>query len=199
MSETYEDHVKELAEAKALLERRIEQLENELRLLKLLTKLIDQALSQVSFKPASELITEKKEVTRKISEEKEIPEERIERKPKREILLMKYPIISKEGENIAEVYIYKNKIVVRPFIKFTKNASPFRSFLIERFLKRKKREDESRVVRGEILPEEAFDYEIIEDEDGCVKELIIKNYKEEELRELRNVIRWTLLRVERIK
>ncbi|RLE74278.1 MAG: hypothetical protein DRJ56_07810 [Thermoprotei archaeon] len=177
VSEEGGERVKELAEAKALLERRVRELEEELRLYRMVLRLIDEALSRLSFVPASELVQGE--------EEREEP-------------LSRYPIVSRSGERVAEVLIYRDRMIVRPTIKFRRDSPPFRGFFIDRILKRLKEEDRRRVSVGEIAPSEAFDYEIVEDEEGYVRELVIRNYRSEEtLRELRRALKWTLVRVRR--
>ena len=170
--------VKELAEAKATLEKRIRELERELRLYRLLARLIDEALSKLSFVPASQLVQPK------TTEEEE--------------LISKYSIISPENEHIADVFVYKNKIIAKMKVKFRKETSPFKRFFIDRILERLVKEDKKRISVGEITPNEAFSYEIREDDDGYVEELVIRNYKDERtLRELKRALKWTLLRVKR--
>jgi len=173
--------VKELAEAKATLEKRIRELENELKLYKLLTRLLDEALSKLSFVPASQLIQLKR------AEEVE-----------KEELISRYSIFSPENEHIADVSVFKDKVVVKMDVKFRKEVPPFKSFFVGRILKKFAEEDKRRVSLGEISPSEAFGYEIKEDDEGYVEELIIRNYKSEEvLRELKRALKWTLRRVRR--
>jgi len=175
-----EELVKELAEAKSVLERRIKELESELKLYRLIIRLIDQALSKLSFVPASQLLQPQR--VEKLEEE----------------VISKYSIFSPENEHIADVSIYKDKIIVKMRIKFRKEASPFKSFFVERILKRFVEEDRRRASLGEISSNEVFSYEIREDDEGCVDELIIRNYKSEEtLRRLKSALKWTLLRVKR--
>jgi len=170
--------VKELAEAKAILEKRIKELEDELKLYRILTRLIDEALSKLSFIPASQLVQPKH-----LEEVKEEP-------------VSKYSIISPNNEHVADVFIYEDKVVVKMGLKFRKEASPFKRFFIDRILERFVKEDQKRVSLGEISPSEAFSYEIKEDNSGYVEELIIRNYKNERtLRELKRALKWTLLRV----
>lgn len=173
--------VKELAEAKSMLEKRIRELENELKLYRLLTKLLDEALSKLSFVPASQLIRPKR------------AEEVIEEEP-----VSRYPILSPDNEHIADVSIFKDKIIVKMNVKFRKEVPPFKSFFVGRILRKFAEEDRQKVSLGEISPNEVFSYEIKEDSEGYVEGLIIRNYKSEEvLRELKRALKWTLRRVRR--
>lgn len=176
-----EEFVKELAKAKATLEKRINELENELKLYKLLTKLLDEVLSKLSFVPASQLIeSERVEGVRK-------------EKP-----LSRYSIFSPDNKRIADVSVFKDRVIVKMNVKFKKEVPPFKSFFVGRILKKFIEEDKRRVSLGEISPSEAFNYEIKEDNEGYVEELIMRNYKSEEvLRELRRALKWTLRRVKR--
>jgi len=170
------DKVKTLAEAKAYLEKRLEALEAEVRVIKALLALVDQALGRESFVSAAELRRE------------EVPRERVEEKP-----ISEFNIMTRQGETIAKMYVYKRKIVVKPQVKLHVDTPPFMGFLIKRTLEGYKRKDLRRLDEGEIGEEDVLDYEIIEGEDGTLSELIVKNYGDRQrFFELRGAIRWTL-------
>jgi len=179
-----EDRVKELASLKAFLERRISSLEEELNALKTMLSMVDEVLSKTSFKPASTLAAAPKETAVTMPE-------RAEEKP-----LSILPLSTRDGERLAEMEIYPNHAVVRLIKPLSVDIPPFKSFLVNRILEGRKREDEQKVISGEKPREEAFEYEIIEDGEGNVHEIIIRNYgSEDSLRELRRIIRWTLTKM----
>ncbi len=169
-----EDRLKALAEAKAYLEKRLEDLQREIEVIRALLTLVDQALGRESFVTAAKLREERAEVP----EEKPISE---------------FNITSRSGELIAKMLVYKDRIVVRPEVELHTDTPPFRSFLIARTLEGYKKKDMRRVDMGELAEDEVLDYEVIEDERGVLKELIIRNYGDRQrLFELRGAIRWTL-------
>jgi len=171
-----ENRVKALASAKAYLERRIKELEQEVEALKTLLALVDQALGRESFVTAAQLRAERKEAV-----EKPISE---------------FSITSRSGELIAKMLVYKNRIVVRPEIELHTDTPPFRGFLIARTLEGYRKKDLRRAEEGEISEDEALNYRVIEDERGVLKELVIENYGDRQrLFELRGAIRWTLNRM----
>ncbi len=79
-----EDRVRKLADIKTKLERRLEELEEEISLIRELLEVIDSILGSISFKPASELV--KPEVVEKIREGVLNPE-----------AVLEYEIIEEEG------------------------------------------------------------------------------------------------------
>jgi len=170
------DKLKTLAEAKAYLEKRLEALETEVRVIKALLMLVDQALSKESFVSAAELRRE------------EAPRKRVEEKP-----ISEFNIMTRQGETIAKMYVYKKKLVVKPQVTLHVNTPPFMSFLVRRTLEGYKRKDLRRLDKGEIEKEDVLDYEIVEGENGILSELIVKNYGDRQrFFELRGAIRWTL-------
>jgi len=156
-----------LAEAKSFLERRIKELEEELATLKVLVRLLDEALSSKSFKTAMELLKEEKPISEYVltSSSDKIP--------------------------LAKFIVHRSYLRIVPLRNFRSSTSPFRSFFIDRVLEGMKREDKRKVERGLISPEEAFNYEVIEDEEGIIKEIIIRNYSNRRLSEIRGACRWT--------
>ncbi|OYT29678.1 MAG: hypothetical protein B6U94_07520 [Thermofilum sp. ex4484_79] len=166
-----EEEVRRLAELKSYLEKKIEQLETEIELLKFCVRLVDEALSKSSFRPASELrVTQKKEKAR---------------------ILIK----TREGEVIAEMLVYDKEAVVEIKKNIPVTIPPFKNFLLREFEKRK-RADEDKLGRGEISRDEIFEYNIETDDQGYLRRIVIRNFKDDrDLYDLRGVIRWTLIRM----
>ncbi len=168
------------------LEKRVEELQKELDRTKLLLTLIDKALGEQSFIPASEL---QKQVTQAPMAEPVTPQPT----EKEEI------IMSKTGSELAKIYIGETTLRVVPSLEFDDGIPPFKSFLISRVLDGMKTKD----IESGKSENEALSYEIIKDEkSNNVKELIIKNVdtnNERVMRELRNSIKWTLERIKERK
>ncbi|MEM0042566.1 MAG: hypothetical protein QXF46_02515 [Thermofilaceae archaeon] len=181
-----DQRLRRLAEAKSYLQRRIEELEGELELLKLLVNIVDAALSQESFVRASEL-------PREAPAGYEAPT-----RPEPSgmgSLISESSIVSREGREMAKFSVYERGIVIKPVIELPLDSPPLRSFFVAKILDGYKKKDEELVRAGELDSEEAFDYGI-EEEGGLVKEIRIRNYRDKRrLDEIRSALRWTLNRV----
>jgi len=181
-----EDKVRSLAEAKSYLERRIEELERELRSLQALLAMVNQALSRESFTRASELVEERAE---KAAAPPPAPAVDMGRP------VSEFSITSRSGETLAQVEVFERGAVLKPLIKLPADTPPFRNFFVARILEGFKMKDEEAVNAGELLPEDAFDYEVRE-EGGYVAEIRVYNHREaQRLDELRSAFRWTMHRV----
>lgn len=176
------ERVRKLAEARAYIQRRIEELEGELELLKLVLSVVDAVLSQESFTSAAELPREtappphpaEAELGARVSET---------------------VVSSRDGRELARLVVYERGLVIEPLIELPVDSPPFRSFFVAKILDGYKRKDEELARAGEIAEDETFDYEVRE-EGGLVKEIVVRNYRERRrLDEIRSALRWTLNRV----
>ena len=175
-----DEHVRRLAEARSYIARRIEELENEIKVLRLLLDLVNAALSRESFTRASELA----------------PAAAAPR-PGRDMgeLVSELTISSRSGRELARFEVYERGVVIRPLIEVPLDTPPFRSFFVAKILEGYRRKDEELVKAGRISEDEAFDYEL-DEEGGIVREIRVYNYRERRrLDELRSALRWTLNRV----
>jgi hypothetical protein len=182
------EEIERLAEAKRILTRRLEELEAEIKLLRDCIKIIDEELVKRSFISADKLI-EKVEA--------------IEGRGGREVEYAKITYKDKEGEKrIATIYFEETKKVMRIKVeeKIPSNVPLLQNFLISGVLEKMKAEDEERVDRGEIKPEEALNYMIKKDGD-YISEIIINNVISEDRKiRIRNASKWTFTRIyEKIK
>jgi len=169
-----ENNVKILAEIKSYLDKRIEELQREIKLLKNIELLVNEALSKRSFKSASSLVRERG----------------------KEKYIEKLDINTDDGKKIGEIMVYDNKAVVKILINLRASIPPFRSFFEERILKKRKIDSEEKLSKGEISTDKLFDYQISIDENGFLREIVLINYGgREEIYSLRRAIRWTLLRM----
>jgi len=186
-----EDYVRKLAELKKQLEERKKQIEDELELLNINLNLIDKALAEASFTPASELI-QKKEV---IVEAKQ-PSVQVQKPVHVE------KIKDADEYLLATLNFYQNntiEVIPNSELKFKEDISPFKNFLIKKVLDGKKTSD----IESGKKSEEAFDYEIIKDNEGNVIQIILKNINiddQSSIKNLTNSIKWTMRRIrEKIK
>lgn len=165
-----EELVKKLAKLKAYLERRKEELEEELSNLKALTEIVNGYLAEKSFKRVEAL---------KPAEEEGIP------------------IRTVDGAHLGNLLVEGRTLTVTfdPSLKCDSNIPPLRAFLIAKVLEPMRKKDEEAVKAGRIEEKDAFSY-TVEEEGGIVKRIIVKNFGDERrLTELKNAIRWTLRRI----
>jgi len=167
--ETEQENLRKLAEIKTYLEEKIAELEREVTALKEIRELIDKELISKSFKKAAEQPTKTDETTLR-------------------------RLRSRTGQLLATMALSENeiRIIINPEIKVTQDDRPFSSFLIKKILDNYVESDLQQVEEGKISPEQTMNYEVIYD-NGIVREIIIRNYREEpRLREIINSIKWTL-------
>lgn len=167
--ETEQENLRKLAEIKTYLEEKIAELEREVAALKEIRELIDKELISKSFKKAAEQPTKTDETTLR-------------------------RLRSRTGQLLATMALSENeiRIIINPEIKVTQDDRPFSSFLIKKILDNYVESDLQQVEEGKISPEQTMNYEVIYD-NGIVREIIIRNYREEpRLREIINSIKWTL-------
>ncbi|MEM2988681.1 MAG: hypothetical protein QXU06_02055 [Candidatus Bathyarchaeia archaeon] len=168
-----EEDLKRLAEAKAFLERRIGELEAEVANLRSLVEVVDVLLAERSFKKV-----------------------KLPKAPEAEAPVQSIPIKTEDGVHLADLDVFKDHMAVRidEGLKLDAGSPPLRAFLIGKVLDPLQAKDLEAVKAGEIPPDKAISYEL-DQEDGRVRGLIIRNYgTEKRLLELKNAIRWTLRR-----
>ncbi|MBS7658650.1 MAG: hypothetical protein QW476_03305 [Candidatus Bathyarchaeia archaeon] len=174
-----QDAVKKLAKLKSFLEKKISELNEEVSNLKMLVEVVDDYLTEKSFK--------KIEVTK--VEETQQPSQVTPQKIT--------PIKTVDGVHLGDLVVENKNLTLNldPYIKFDVNSPPLKAFLIAKVLEPMSKKDEDAVKSGELNENEAFSYNI-EDKDGFVKRILIKNFGDEKrLTELTNAIRWTLRRM----
>ncbi|MEM4576934.1 MAG: hypothetical protein QW701_05705 [Candidatus Nezhaarchaeales archaeon] len=181
-----EDIAKSLADLKRYLEEKLSTLTIEVEHLKVLIKLVDEALARVSFKPASAL-----EVTKEVVQPPSAQPKGLET----ETLIM---ASSRMGNRLlGKMYMGEGylRIVPAQDLELNINIPPFRQFLIEKVLEEMRRKDREAVERGEMKEGEAMDYEI-KTKGDILTEIFLKNVVDERrMRELKNAVRWTFERM----
>lgn len=166
-----------MAELKALLERKAEELEIELNGVKALLEFLNSALVEKGFKRAS------------------LPKTAISEAPvpKREIEGEVIPIKTVLGELLANIYINGETLRLVPAanLKFNVETPPFKTFLIERVLEKMRTKDRELIEEGKLQPDKALNYDLSITGD-VIGELRVDNVTKERLQELKSTIRWTL-------
>ena len=190
MSEEEREKIKKIAKLRALLEKRVEEMETELDGLKTLLGLIDSTLLKESFKRA--------EVTKPAqSPQKQETPQPTPTKPQKKGI----PLKTVTGDILAQIYTEKDhvQIVLAEDKNFDINTPPFISFFVERVLAKMLDKDQEDANKGKLDPEKVVSYDIKQD-GNIIREITIRNLRSERTRELKSSIRWTLEKMyERMK
>jgi hypothetical protein len=182
------EEVEKLLRNKNVIEKKIQELKNELDLLKDVLKVIDHQIAEKSFKvskmPPKPPATPPK------------PTETIKPMPPEPIgeLEQTIPLKASDGTLLANLYMSKNELKVVPdeSIKFNVNTPPFQQFLISRVLNGMTAKDREDVMDGKITPDDILSYRVNQEGDLLI-DITVKNFRDEKRAiTLRNSFRWTL-------
>jgi len=190
MSDEEREKIKKIAKLRAILEKRVEDMETELDGLKTLLGLIDSTLLKESFKRA--------EVAKPVQtpQKQETPQPPPIKPPKRGI-----PLKTVTGDVLAQIYTEKDviQITLAEDKNFDINTPPFTSFFVERVLAKMQEKDKEDAGKGKLDPDKTVSFDIKQD-GNILREITIRNLRPERLRELKSSIRWTLEKMyERMK
>jgi hypothetical protein len=187
------EKMKVLVTFKKKLEKRIAELNSELKELQVTLETVDSILLEKGFKRGDlkEVTAAPKEVaplTEPVApkEEKPIMPRAVE--PESVI-----PLKTINDEPLAIIYVDKQALHVLPdeSKNFSVNTPPFSHFLVERVLAKMQEKDNELVRMGQLAPDKMFAYNIVREGD-LLREIVIRNVDEERLRELKSSMRWTL-------
>jgi len=187
MSEEAEE-VKKLLAFKKKLEKRVERLETEIKELKSILEAVNSVLLAKGFKRA--------EIVKKLPTEA-MPPMKEEEKIQPPTLAPEFqeiiPLKTAAGEPLAKLYVGENflKIVLAEDKDFNVNTPPFNQFLVERVLAKMQQKDSELAKAGKLKPEEIFAYNIVREGD-FVREIHVKNFDAERLKEIKSSVKWTL-------
>jgi hypothetical protein len=173
---------KKLAEMKSFLERRIKQQEDEVNSLRSFLEVVDSLLAERSFRPVE------------ITPPTQPPgRQRASSGTRSESI----PIMTTNGATIASILMDPDGMHVVPEenVKLDSNSPPLRAFLLGKILDPMQVKDKEAASSGAIPPENILVYDL-EQEDGYLKAIHIKNYGDDRrVLELKNAVRWTLRRM----
>jgi len=182
------DKIKRIVSFKHKLEKRVEELESELKELQATLEAVNSILLEKGFKRA--------EITKPSAEVEALP-------PKEEVVIEPpqpptefesvIPLRTVTGELLATLYVSEDSLQVIPADdkNFNVNTPPFTPFLVERVLTKMHEKDSELARTGQIAPEKVFSYNIVKEGD-IIREIFIKHVDQDRLRELKSSIRWTL-------
>jgi len=186
------EKIKSLVSFKKKLEKRIEELESELKEFQDSLDTVNSILLEKGFKRGD--IKEAVPTSKETEPPKELTVKRDKTgayqggEPENVI-----PLKTMNDESLAIIYIEKDSMHVLPdeSKSFSVNTPPFGHFLVERVLAKMQEKDNELVRMGQLTPDKMFAYNIVREGD-LIREIIIRNVDEERLRELKSSIRWTL-------
>lgn len=178
--EEEKEKIKKIAELRALLEKRVKDMETELKGLQILIGFIDDTLLDKGFKRAE--IAKPIPITPKTVP----PPQALEHE-------RSIPLKTVTGDLLANLYVGDDsmRVVLAEDKSFDVNTPPFTSFLVERVLAKMQERDREAASTGEITPDKILSYNIARDGD-LIREVTIRNVGQERSRELKSAIRWTL-------
>ena len=188
------DKMKAVIAFKKKLEKRIEELDSEIKELQTTLDTVNSILLDKGFKrgdikeikPATEEAVLPREVAEKSPEK---PTARAQPTNESESVI---PLRTLDDEPLAIIYVDRQSIHVLPDERknFSMNTPPFSHFLVERVLAKMQEKDNELVRMGQLTPDKMFAYNIVHEGD-LIREIVIRNVDEERLRELKSSIRWT--------
>ena len=183
MSEDSEK-IKRLVSFKKKLEEKVEGLESELKELQTMLETVNSVLLEKGFKHPEI----KKELAPKILQPEE--EVRVQVGAEYENAV---PLTTFNNELLATLYVSENLLRVVPAAdkNYNFNTPPFTQFLIEKVFLKMQEKDNELIHSGKLIPDKIFCYDIVRDGD-VIREIVIRNFDADRLRELKSSIRWTL-------
>ncbi len=178
--EEEKEKIKKIAELRALLEKRVGNMETELEGLRILLSFIDDALLEKGFKRA-EIIKPAPTTQKAVPPPQALENER------------SVPLKTVTGDLLADLYVEEDsmRVVFAEDKSFDINIPPFTPFLVERVLAKMQERDREAARLGEITPDKILSYNITRD-GNLIREITIRNVGQERSRELKSAIRWTL-------
>jgi uncharacterized coiled-coil protein SlyX len=174
---------------KKKIETRIEDLEAELKEQQTALELVNSILLEKGFRHPEIKANQPPE---------QAPKERISEVESEEIAAPYEPegartLKSGAGETLAQLYVDSDvlHVVLAEDKAFKINTPPFNQFLVQRVLLKMQERDSELVRNGQLDPDKILCFDIIRDGD-IVREILIRNFDSDRLRELSSSIRWTL-------
>jgi hypothetical protein len=186
------EKMKALVNLKKKLEKRIEELDAELKEVSATLEAVNSVLLEKGFKRGN--LKEAKAPTEEVPIEVEVTvEEEVPSTPRAAEPESVIPLKTMGDEPLAIIYVDKEALHVLPDESkhFNVNTPPFQAFLVERVLAKMQTKDSELMRTGQLTPDKIFAYNITREGD-LIREIVIRNVDEDRLRELKSSIRWTL-------
>jgi predicted house-cleaning noncanonical NTP pyrophosphatase (MazG superfamily) len=188
------DKLKTLVNFKNKLEKKIEELDAEMKDLAATLEVVNSVLLDKGFKRGNI-----KEVKESQNESKGSPivqvkaKEKTPAKPRAVKPESVIQLKTMSDEPLAIIYVDEKALHVMPdeSKKFSVSTPPFQAFLVERVLAKMQDKDNELMRMGQLTADKIFAYNIVTEGD-FIREVILKNVDEDRLKELKSSIRWTL-------
>jgi len=183
------EKMKRLVEFKKKLEKRVGELESELKELQTMLEAVNSVLLEKGFKRA--------EITKPHAEAEALPPKEgaiaeTSPPPPTEYESVT-PLKAVTGELLATLHFSEDqlRVVLAEDKNFSVNMPPFTPFLVERVLAKMQEKDGELARTGQLSSDKIFSYNIVR-EGEVIREITIRHVDQERLRELKSSIRWTL-------
>jgi hypothetical protein len=185
------EKLKALVNLKKKLEKRIKELDAEMKEASATLEAVNSVLLEKGFKRGD--LKEVKAQEEKVPIEVEVTVgEEVPATPRAAEPESVIPLKTMDDEPLAIIYVDKEALHVLPDESkhFNVNTPPFQAFLVERVLKKMQKKDGELVKTGQLATDKMFAYNITREGD-LIREIVIRNVDEDRLRELKSSIRWT--------
>lgn len=169
-----EEQIRGLVELKDELAGKIRKCDEEIEKLQRNISVLDSILKQSSFAKASDLTVDTKKQAVSIPITK-----------------------NSDGTTIANVFVSDDKvsIVLEDNVTINPETPPLKTFFVDRIIGEMKKKDVEQVESGVIKKDDIINC-VINDNGGRIREIIIKNYRQEErVDEIINTATWSLTRM----
>jgi hypothetical protein len=181
------EKLKALVNFKKKLEKRIEELDAEMKEASATLEAVNSVLLERGFKRGD--IKEVKEPKEEAPPPVDVTV-KAEKPAEPESVI---PLKTMADEPLAIIYVDKEALHVLPdeSKNFSVNTPPFQAFLVERVLAKMQEKDSELVRMGQLTAGKMFAYNVVREGD-LIREIVIRNVDEDRLRELKSSLRWTL-------
>jgi hypothetical protein len=189
MSEDAEK-IKRLVSFKKKLEERVEALEAELKELQTMLETVNSVLLEKGFRRAEIKKGSAAEILQPKEEVKAEPTPSSQQFAEYEDVI---PLKTFNDELLATLYVSEDLLRVVPAEdkSFSFSTPPFTHFLVEKVFLKMQEKDNELIRTGRLVPDKIFCYDIAREGD-VIREIVIRNFDADRLRELKSSIRWTL-------
>ena len=172
-----DEQIRDMLELKEELTEKIIKYKEQIEKLEKNISVLDTILKQSSFTKASDLT---RNAPKTIKQE-------------RKIAITK----SSDGTTIANAFVTNDKvsIILEDSVTLDLDTPPLKTFFVDRIIGEMKKKDIEQVESGVIKKDDIINC-VINDNEGRIREIIIKNYRQEErVDEIINTATWSLTRM----
>jgi hypothetical protein len=187
------EKIKRLIDFKKKIETRLEELDAQLKEFQTMLDTVNSILLEKGFRRA-EIEPKPETVGASLEEEKVkasgLEQGTVETETEPESIST---LKSVSGEVLADFYVDDGSLHVLPAEDkdFDVNTPPFNQFFVQRVLLKMQERDNELARSGQLATDKILCFDIVRDGD-VIREIVIRNFGSDRLRELKSSIRWTL-------